>query len=144
MRKEEAMREEGTVVGIEGRVARVRMKPGPQCGRCCACSALGGGGLELEIESGLPLKVGSRVAVEIPRGNPWLSALLLFVCPLADMVVAMLISSQLGLSDIGAAAVGFGALVASFAVAAVVDRKLVRPRQGPPTIVEVLGSEGPA
>ncbi len=141
MRGDETVREEGTVVGVEGRLARVRMKPGPECGKCCACSALGGGDRELEIESDLPLQVGSRVAVEIPRGNPWLSALLLFVLPLMGLVAAMIASAQCGLGDSSALALGFGVLAALFTLAALVDRKLVRPRQKPPAIVEVLGPD---
>ena len=132
------MREEGTVVGIEGRLARVRMKPGPECGRCCACSALGGGDRELEIETDLPVQPGSRVAIAIPRGNPVLSTLLLFVLPLTGLVVGVIVGSQWGEGDAAPLIVGFGLLVALFAVAAVIDRKLVRPRQKPPAIVEVL------
>ncbi|MBM4041608.1 MAG: SoxR reducing system RseC family protein [Planctomycetes bacterium] len=135
------MREEGTVVGMEGRLARVRMKPGPECGRCCACSALGGGDRELEIESGLPLRVGSRVVVEIAQGSPWLSALLLFVLPLAGLLSVMIVGAQTGMNQSSALALSFGVLAALFALAAAIDRKLVRPRQKPPAIVEVLEPE---
>jgi len=131
------MVEEGTVVGLKGRLARVRMRPGPECGRCCACSALGGGDRELEIESALPLEVGSRVLVEIAQGNPWLSVLLLFVLPLAGLVAGVILGAQWGQSDAAPLLLGFGLLIAFFAAAAVVDRTAIRKRIKHPAIVEV-------
>ncbi len=139
------MREEGTVVGIQGGLVRVRMKPGQECGSCCACSALGGSGRELEIETGLPVKVGSRVLVEINAGNPWLSSFLLFVLPLLGLIAGVVAGAQLRPfdlgSDAGALALGFGLLLLLFALAAYVDRRYVRPNQKPPAIVEVLGPQ---
>ncbi|HUT33786.1 MAG TPA: SoxR reducing system RseC family protein [Planctomycetota bacterium] len=135
------MREEGTVVDVEGRLARVRMKPGAQCGRCCACSALGGGDRELEVETDLPLLPGSRVLVEIPRGNPWLSSLLLFVLPLAGLVAGVIVGAQWGGGDAAPLLLGFGLLVALFAMAAIIDKTIIRKRQKPPAIVEVLGPD---
>ncbi len=135
------MREEGIVVGIKDRLARVRLRPGPECGRCCACSALGGNDRELEIESDLPLEVGSRVAVEIAQGTPWLSALLLFALPLAGLVAGVLLGAQW---DAAPLLLGFGLLVALFAVAAIVDRTIVRKRIKPPAIVEVLTPDAQA
>lgn len=132
------MREEGTIVGIQGRLARVRMRPSTECGTCCACSALGSGERELEIETALPVVVGSRVAVEIPRGSPWLSAVLLFVLPLAGLILGLVVGVQARMGDAGALVFGFGLLVALFGLAAAIDRAVVRKRVGPPTILEVL------
>lgn len=137
------MREEGTVVAVEGRIARVRMKPGPECGSCCACSALGGSGRELEIDTQLPVAVGSRVLVEVPRGNPWLSVALLFVLPLAGLIAALVVGTEAGLGDGASVALGFGTLGALFALAAAVDKAVARKRLQPPAIVELLGGEHP-
>ncbi|MBM4031327.1 MAG: SoxR reducing system RseC family protein [Planctomycetes bacterium] len=137
------VREEGVVVAVSGRVARVRMRPGAECGRCCACSALGGPERELEAETGLAPPVGSRVVVEIEAGSPWLSSFLLFVLPLLGLIVGVAVGWQwppFGLGrDAAALALGFGLLALLFALAMVIDRRYVRPGQKPPEIVEVLG-----
>ena len=138
------MREEGTVVGVEGRVVRVRMKPSADCGTRCACSALGGGEREIEMESDLPVQVGSRVAVEIPRGNPWLSALLLFVLPLMGLLTVMLVGAQSGMSQSSALVLSFSVLAALFVLAAALDRSVIRKRVPPPTLVEVLDGQSQA
>ncbi len=133
------MREEGVVVGVQGRLVRVRMQPARECGSCCACAALGGEGRELEIESDLSVQVGSRVVVDIPQGNPWLSAVLVFVLPLAGLLSVLIVGGQFGAGDGTLLALGFGVLAALYALAALIDRAVVRKRVGPPTIVEALG-----
>lgn len=138
------MREEGTIVAIEGRTARVRMKPSAECGSCCACSAFGSG-RELEIETDHSLHVGARVTVEIAAGNPWLSSFLLFVLPLLGLLVGVIVGAQwrpFGVSgDTAALVLGFGLLAALFAFAALIDKHVVRKHLKPPTIVEVLGPQ---
>ncbi len=130
------MREEGVVVGVQGRLVRVRMKPASDCGSCCACSALGGTDREFEIESDLPVQVGSHVVVDIPQGSPWLSAFLVFLLPLIGLLSVVIVGDQLGAGDGTLLILGFGVLVALYAFAAVIDRAVIRKRLGPPTIVE--------
>lgn len=137
------MREEGTVVGVSGRLVRVRMKPGPQCGSCCACSALGGGPAEVELESDRPLEVGARVIVEIAQGDAWLSALLLFVLPLAGLVSGVIAGQAWWGGGAAPLVLGFGLLGAFYALAAAIDRAFIRKRLKPPTIAQVLGPDDP-
>jgi len=142
------MREIGTVTEVTGQVAHVRMQRGPRCGSCCACSALSDGGMEFEIKTDASLRVGSRVVVDVPSGNAWLSALLLFVLPLAGLIFGVMAGQQwrpFGLSANAAAlGLGFGLLAVLFGFATVFDRLYLRKRQPQPTIVEVLGPQGQA
>jgi len=135
------MREEGTVVGIAGRVARVRMAGGPRCEGCCACALGSGGQRELEIPTDVPLEIGARVVVEVAPAGAWLSTLLLFVLPLLGLVGGVVAGEQWQPFGLGGSAsplvLGFGLLVVLFVLAAIIDRMLVRPRQPRPTIVEV-------
>jgi len=135
------MREEATVVGVQGRLVRVRMKPSAECGTCCACSVLVGSAREMEIETELPVAVGSRVVVEISQAKPWLSALLLFVLPLAGLIFGMIAGAQWGSGDAAPVALGFGLLAAFYVLAAAIDRAVIRKRIKPPAIVEVLGPD---
>jgi sigma-E factor negative regulatory protein RseC len=120
------------------------MKPGPQCGGgCCSCSALSGGGRELEVTATCRPEVGDRVVVEVTTGSAVLSAFLLFVLPLLGLVGGMLAGQAwqpFGLGkDAASLLFGFGALAIAFGFAAAVDRLVVRGRVPEPRIVEVLG-----
>jgi len=134
------MRERGTVVAVEGRRARVRMQPGADCGKCCACAAFGGGDeRELEVETDQALAVGAGVVVEVDQGSPWLSVFLLFGLPLLGLVAGVVVGARWGQGDAMPLLLGLGFLVLLFAVAALIDKAVVRKRQKPPAIVEVLG-----
>jgi len=139
------MLEHGTVMGVEGRRVRVRMKPGPECGSCCACSALTGGSHDLELESDRPVAPGDHVVVEIGSTSPVLSTLLVFVLPLVGLVAGVIVGSvwrPLGLGgDAASLVLGFGLMLLLFAFAAVIERVYIRKKQRPPAIVEVMGSE---
>jgi sigma-E factor negative regulatory protein RseC len=136
------MREAGTVVGVAGRLARVRMEGGSQCDGCCACSLGSSGQRELEVATDIPVQAGSRVIVEIGSASAWLSTFLLFVLPLLGLVGGVIAGEQWRPLGVGGNAeplvLGFGLLAVFFALAAIIDRLFVRPRQPDPTIVDVL------
>ena len=135
------MREIGTIVAVDGERVRVRMQPGPRCGSCCACAAVGGE-RELELTTGESLEPGDRVAVEIATPNAALSAVLVFLLPLLGLVGGVLIGHHfrpLGLSgDADALVLGFGLLIVVLGGAAVFDRLVLRARIPEPHIVEVI------
>ena len=137
------MREEGTVVAVEGNVARVRMAPGRSCGSCCAC-AVHDGQRELEITAEPPPPVGSQVVVEIGSVSPWLSTLLLFVLPLLGLVGGVIAGEHwrpFGLAgDAAPLVLGFSLLVLLFLVATLVDRVFLRKGSHEPSIVAVVPS----
>ena len=137
------MREQGTVVGVDGSTARVRMDGGPRCGSCCACAAAGSGEHELEVATAEPLEVGARVVVEVHAPNVALSALLVFVVPLLGLVGGVIAGQRwrpLGLGgDADGLVLGFGLLVLLLAVAAAIDRLVLRARLPEPTVVSVQG-----
>jgi len=136
------MREQGTIVGVEGSTVRVRMQPGPQCGSCCACAALGGGERELELTASDPPPVGSRVVVEVHVPNPALGAVLVFGLPLVGLVGGVLLGQHwqpFGLSgNADGLVLGFGLLAVLLGAAAAVDRYVLRARLPEPAIVAVL------
>ena len=137
------MREEGTVVGVEGERVRVRLRAGPQCGSCCACAAMGGGERELEVAADEPPAVGSRVVVEISAPNAVLGAVLVFVVPLIGLVGGVLVGDYwqpLGLSgNADSLVLGFGLLAVLLGAGAAIDRFVLRARLPEPAIVAVLG-----
>jgi len=136
------MREQGTVIGVDGSTARVRMDAGPKCDSCCACAAVGGAH-ELDVTTPEPLEVGARVLVEVHAPNATLSALLVFGLPLLGLVAGVVAGRRwrpFGLGgDADGLALGFGLLVALLAAAAAIDKYVLRARFPEPTVVEVLG-----
>ena len=139
------MREEGTVIEARDHQVVVRMEAGPQCGRCCACAGIAGNSRDLVTTTTRPLEVGTRVAVEVPTGNPVLGALLVFVLPLLGLVAGVVAGQSwhpFGLSrDSAGLVLGFGALAALFGLAAAVDRFVRRKLPREPKIVAVLSTE---
>jgi len=136
------MREKGTVIGVNGTTARVRMDAGPKCESCCACAAVGGAH-ELDVTTPEPLDVGTRVLVDVHVPNATLGALLVFGLPLLGLVAGVVVGHQwrpFGLGgDADGLALGFGLLVALMAAAAAIDKYIVRARCPAPTVVQVLG-----
>ena len=136
------MREEGTVIVVRGGKALVRMSGKGGCEGCCACSTTSGCEVELEAAVRGPVEKGSRVIVEVSTAGATLGALLLFVLPLVGLVGGVVAGQQwqpFGLGATGASLVlGFGLLAVLFAVAIVVERRVVQPRLPDPMIVEVL------
>lgn len=135
------MKVEGTVVGMKGDRALVRVATAKGCGpSCCSCATTAlCGGPEVEAVTEQPVEVGWHVLVDLPSSGAALSAVLMFVLPLLGLVGGVLLGEEIG--DEGNAtglAIGFGLFVGLFLLAYVVDRKVVKPRQPEPRIVSVL------
>jgi len=105
-----------------GAVLAVTPADEQRCGSCCACGS-GERRTELRLKDAPELRVGDTVTVEVIFPSVILSAVLVFVMPLAGAFIVWLITSFL--VDTGwikgvAAAAGF---IASFVVAAFYDRR---------------------
>jgi positive regulator of sigma E activity len=132
------MRQEGVVITVRGERALVRLSARGGCEGCCACSSTSGCTQELEAVTTEPVEAGWRVLVEVSSAGAALSALLVFALPLVGLVGGVIVGSRWGGGTAAPLVLGFGALVALFAVAVVVERAVVRPRLPEPRIVDVL------
>ena len=137
------MRVPGVVVSVEGELARVRVAASAGCGGgCCACSSAATCTQEIEAVASEPVEEGARVIVEMRSGAPGVSALLLFVLPLAGLLGGILAGERwpaIGAGgNAGGLVLGLGLMAGLFALACVVDRLVVRPRLPQPRIVEIL------
>jgi len=145
------VRESGTVVAVDDRTVRIRITPASEeaCAACGGCSCAGSTRL-LETAAVPGLSVGDRVRVEsAPTGRVTASLLLLGV-PLLGLlggaVVGEATGDRLGLgAEGGAVLLGLASLVFSYAIVALVDRRLRRRSGRPrPRIVVVESGRGAA
>ena len=105
-----------------GAVLAVTPADEKRCGSCCACGS-GDRRTELRVKDTRELRVGDTVTVAVTFPSVILSAVLVFVMPIAAAFVVWLIASFLveaGWIKGVAAAAGF---IASFAVAGLYDRR---------------------
>jgi len=132
---------------VEGRVARVRLRPArPEvCGQCRACEPSGAGAFLLTVPAG-DLAPGDAVTVEVPLPGPWRAIVLVLALPLAALVGGAVLGAEwTGLQrwlgwppDATALAVGLGLAVVALVVAAGMDRALRR--RHPPRVVNVAAA----
>ncbi len=141
------MRVEGTVLGMKGDRAVVRVAAGESCGTgCCSCATSAFcGAPQVEAEVDQPVEPGWQVMVEMPSRGSALSTLLVFVLPLLGLVGGVLLGEQVGeRGDASGLVIGFGLFVALFVLASLVDRKYIKPRLPEPRIVSILDHGGSA
>lgn len=118
------MREKAVVVRIEDAGAVLALTPADEarCGSCGACG-LGGGRTELRVKDAGALRVGDTVTVDVTYPSVVVSALLVFIVPIAGAFIAWLVASVLaGTAWIKGVAAAAG-LVAGFLIAGLYDRR---------------------
>ena len=143
------MRVTGTVVAVANGRARVLVDAaGQDCAAgCCSCATAASCGRQVEAVASGPVEPGATVSVEIGGASAVVSALLLFLLPLLGLVGGVVLGqggraagSRVSGSSL---ALGFALFALLFAVACVVDRKVVQPRLPEPRIVAVLRAPPP-
>lgn len=84
----------GTVVHVDGGKALIQLKPSDQCGnigfRCACCASVQPEARKVRVERG-DLEEGDVVCVSIPAPSGYMSALILFVLPMALFVLGAVI-----------------------------------------------------
>lgn len=131
------MAEKGTIISINGDKATVELDQASGCRRCGLCSPGSPGRMQVEVNSIPGLEVGQQVLID---GGPtaWLPALLLFVLPLVDLVIGVVVGQvvDIGLPrDVASAIFGGGLFVISFAGGAWCERSLRRRKPERPKII---------
>lgn len=142
------MREEGVVCAVAAGVARVAMNAAgcARCGSCGVCREQGKG-MELEAVAPEGVKVGDRVAVEIPGPGPIHGAVALLLIPLLAFFVGIILGEWLrsrgsvALESWFSFLMGLGMMALAYLGAGVYDRRLRRNPETQARIVEVLGND---
>jgi len=105
--------EEGIVIALNGKIAKVRASRHSECESCGACA--GDNATVMDVYNPVDAKVGQRVIIEIPEDNMLKAAFIVFLLPLLTTFMGYLIgvwiSQKYGfpalLSEVSASIVAF-------------------------------------
>jgi positive regulator of sigma E activity len=85
------MKEEGTVVSINGNSVLIEISPHEECTKCCSCGANKPRQVTVSGEKAKELKVGDRVRVEIDPSIMMKLYMVLYAVPLGVFVAVVLL-----------------------------------------------------
>lgn len=105
------MREEGTVVSLDGDSAQVRIARRHSCDGCKVCAPLAPGEMILDARNLAGARPGERVAIEIAGPDPLLAATLVYMLPILGLIAGCVAGTALT----GSEAAGLGIGIAAFA-----------------------------
>ncbi len=114
------MEETGTVIGIEGRIARVRLTRKATCDRCGACGMGKQPEIVVEIPNSAGAKPGDEVRIAIASGRMLQAAAAVYLVPILALFAGYLLSAVIlrrlgfGRSETPAIVGGFLAFALSF------------------------------
>ena len=127
------MIEEGKVIEVIGPVARVELAPNSSCSSCSMadlCHLTREGLRTIEAETIAGVYSGSRVRVELKRGQLLKGSILIFVIPAFSFVIGAVVGQALSSKLWASIGMGFGFLGATYLALHLVDRRLAaRTRQ---------------
>jgi sigma-E factor negative regulatory protein RseC len=139
--------ETGTVIRIDGTMARVRV---PRKTACEGCSSEGAcestpEGMEIEAFNPVKAREGQRVKVLMAREEYLKGAVLVYGLPLVFFIAGAIVGKELGekhvpalSSDLVAAITGFALLILSFAGVGLWSRKKKSKSDEKPVIEEII------
>ncbi len=144
------VREQGVVEGVEGGKAEVLMEPAApgSCNGCRACAVGLGEVRRLKVDAPEGLESGSKVVVEVALPSVYVGILLLFVLPIAGLLVGGLIGEAIAnrfAAEDGTETVAVVAGIAGFGMGLLVGYlggRKIRAGMPEPRIVEVRKTEG--
>lgn len=146
------LKEAGLVLRVEGELAVVKTKRSAMCDGCgCGgfCRALGGGSdMEVAARNEAGAKVGDAVRVTVPPKTFLKASFLVYMVPVAALIVGALLGSTLGpslspgvSSDLFAVVFGLTLFCLSFALLRVWARGTKGGEKYYPVISEILHGE---
>jgi sigma-E factor negative regulatory protein RseC len=86
----------GIVVEVNGRNAVVRFERSKECGKCRGCTMIGDKESAVEIKNTLNAEVGDTVGIELHARSVITASLLLYVIPLAALILGLFLFMPLG------------------------------------------------
>ena len=135
------MKETGRVIEINGNMAKVEVAQKEVCGKCPSesfCRTATGGSRQIEAINRAGAKPGDTVEIEIRSGIIFAGAFLVYIVPVAALLVTGGLTQWFGGSQNLAIAVGISALGFSFFLIWVLGRKPGYFRKFIPVVKEVV------
>jgi len=136
------MEEEGLVLEIEGRAAKVQIEPKAACGFCHACSMGLDNKMIIEAENEIGAKVGERVKIEVAAPHYLIAVLVVFIFPLMGLVIGCIIGQKIFGTELASICFGMAGLILSFGIIyglnCWIDKRPKRKSKLNPKIIKVI------
>ncbi|ABR48516.1 positive regulator of sigma E, RseC/MucC [Alkaliphilus metalliredigens QYMF] len=140
------MKQCGTVVSLEGKMAKVLMQRQASCGDCTACK-MGQEEMKLEVKAlnNANAQVGQRVEIDMEHQNVLAAAFIVYMIPLFALMMGIFAGnamlSALGVEnyrDLLTAFAGFIFMATSFMVIKIRENKFKTNKDFTPIISEIV------
>ena len=134
------MQEIGTIISLQANKALIQVNRGDKCEGCNVCHAFGENKMQLEASNHINAQVGDVVQVDINPGDVLRGSILVFLFPLAMMIVGYFVGMRFSVTGTEGAGI-LGALVAlalSFVVVKFVDRSKQDKSEDTAIITEIV------
>jgi len=133
----------GVVVETNGKEARVSLSGAEECSTCGCCGASGGLGNtpDILVDNRIQAEAGCQVIVEFDPGQAMKSGAVVFLAPIAALLVGALAGNSLGGTETAALLGALGALGLSVLAIAVYDRWLRTRSPVRPRIIRILPAQ---
>ncbi|MCL6582483.1 MAG: SoxR reducing system RseC family protein [bacterium] len=140
--------EEGIVTGLEGPYALVKVVRSAGCAHCpsaASCHLESDQTMIIKAQNSVGAKVGQRVQLFVAPRSILAASFLLYLLPLAGLMVGALVGKMLfspvvgsQLSEFFAAGIGLGVMIAVFVGLRLYDRRRKSNKRFMPQIIQVL------
>jgi len=132
------MREQGVVVGVEGRYATVRVNKKDECSKCGMCLfPKGADSIEFKAFNKENAKIDDKVVIERQKDGKLLGAILVFLIPLILIGVCVLVGYLVLNSEISILIMSVSLILIWFIVLSLIDKRLKNAMGYMPVIVSI-------
>lgn len=135
------MEEEGLIVEVQGKMAKVQIQRSSACGHCHACELGTNGMMIAEVQNPVNARVGEKVKIEIAPSSLLQAAFMVYIVPIIGLVVGYLIGSTITHSESIGICSGVAMLLLSFFILYWYDKKISKHRNLRPKIVQVVSGQ---
>lgn len=143
------LKESAVVISYENGVAKVKCQSHGACGQCSAKNSCGTSALSelngkrgehfFSVESLIPLRVGQIVEIGLEEKSILFSALLMYIVPLATLLLATVLSNFISENELIRALMIFFFTAFSFLAMKRYTKKLGKQTEFQPVLLRVIG-----
>ena len=118
------MKEEGRVMEVEGKIAKVGIERKALCDSCRACNMSSDNVMIAEAENVVGAKAGERVEVEIDAPHYLKISFMLYIFPLIGLIFGYIIGEKITDSESAGICFGIGGLFLTFGLVYLYEKTL--------------------
>lgn len=142
------LKENAVVISYENGIAKVKCQSQSACGQCAAKDSCGTSSLSelngkrgehiFNVETIMPLREGQVVEIGLEEKSMLFSALLMYIAPLATLLISTVLSSYISENEIFRALIIFLSSTLTFVLVKKYSKKLEQQTEFQPVLLRVL------